>query len=745
MAVIIYLQKDKYICMKNILLILLIIFTSSCSFRKDFKVLDRLEPIIEPIVEPIKEFLIENTLENNSKVIIRDKWNVPHIYGHSDADAAFSLAYAHAQDDFHTIHEAILKARGEYASVYGAGPNKINAIFDYMVGLLKLWEIIDEKYYTDLSPETISLCEAYADGINAYIEHNKKNIKQYVYPLSGKDVVAGFLHKTPTFYKLPFFLSDLYTKNPEDIPSEYTTGDTIEILKNLDIKGSNVYAVSPDKTNKGETYLAINAHQPFDGELAWYEAHINSNEGWNMLGGLFPGSPVVLVGHNKYLGWGHTVNNPDIVDIYNLEINPDNGNQYWFDGEWIDFESFDVTIKIKVLGKALYNYKEKAFWSIHGPVIKGEKATYAVKYSKADDIRIIEQWYKMNKATNFDQWKNAMEMMSIPMFNAGYADNKGNIFYLYNASLPIRNEKYNWKKVLPGNTSNALWSKYLEFDNLPMVKNPSTGYIQNCNSTPFITTNSNDDPDKSKYSKTFGIETHMTNRALRALETFGQDSSITYQEFKNYKFDKYYSKNSSMAFLVKRAIKLLEGNYFHNSFEDSTIDKTKEIFTNWDLSTGIENQNATLPILSFAKIIDLPPTSVGDSTIVKDMSFAMNYLINSHSALDVKWGDVNRLIRGETNLPLSGGPDIARAVYGIPQSNGQLKAIAGDCYILFSVWNQRGKVYSESIHQYGSATQDINSEHYDNQTKLYSNEKFKKMSIYKKDVIKGAKNVLVLD
>ena len=156
-----------------------------------------------------------------------------------------------------------------------------------------------------------------------------------------------------------FFLSDLYTKSPDKIPSHYTTGDTIEILKSLDIKGSNVYAVSPELSENGDTFLAINSHQPFDGGLAWYEAHINSNEGWNMLGGLFPGSPVILVGHNENLGWGHTVNKPDIVDIYELEVNPNNDNQYFFDGEWLEFESFDVSIDIKVLGKASIKHKEK--------------------------------------------------------------------------------------------------------------------------------------------------------------------------------------------------------------------------------------------------------------------------------------------------------------------------------------------------------------------------------------------------
>ena len=124
-------------------------------------------------------------------------------------------------------------------------------------------------------------------------------------------------------------------------------------------------------------------------------------------------------------------------------MNPENDNQYLFDGEWLDLEQYNVDIGIKGIGHLGISHSEPAFWSIHGPVIKGEYATYAIRYSWEDNIKIIEQWYKMNKATNFDEWMNAMGMMSIPMFNAGYADKEGNIFYIYNASLPIRNENYN--------------------------------------------------------------------------------------------------------------------------------------------------------------------------------------------------------------------------------------------------------------------------------------------------------------
>ena len=137
-----------------------LVLINSCSLRKDYKLQDSID-----IIQLSPNQNIDKVLNDNNRVIIRDKWGVPHIYGHTDADAGFALAYANAQDDFFNIQEAVLKARGKYASIYGPGPNKLYAIFDYMVGLLKIWEIVETNYYTDLSEQTIILCESYADGI----------------------------------------------------------------------------------------------------------------------------------------------------------------------------------------------------------------------------------------------------------------------------------------------------------------------------------------------------------------------------------------------------------------------------------------------------------------------------------------------------------------------------------------------------------------------------------------------------
>ena len=165
-------------------------------------------------------------------------------------------------------------------------------------------------------------------------------------------------------------------------------------------KGSNVFAVASHRSADEKVRLAINSHQPWDGQFVWYEAHINSEEGWNMIGGLFPGSPVVLVGHNDHLGWGHTVNAPDLIDVYELELHPNNPYQYKIDDEWKHFIVKDIPIEVRLFGLFNWTFYKEALWSIHGPVLKGKHATYAIRFANYNNIQMVEQWYRMNKATN---------------------------------------------------------------------------------------------------------------------------------------------------------------------------------------------------------------------------------------------------------------------------------------------------------------------------------------------------------
>jgi len=634
--------------------------------------------------------------------ILRDSWGVPHIFGTTDPDVAFGLAYAHAEDDFATLQDTLLAARGQLASVYG----RKAAISDFMVHFFRVWDFVDQKYETDLSPETRAICEAYAEGTNYYASLHPGEVRRGVLPVSGKDIVAGFVHKLPFFFRTDIVLEELMGPERKRKLSARATAQTSSLSFPTEWgAGSNAFAVASGRSADGKTRLCSNSHQPWDGPVAWYEVHLHSERGWDMTGGLFPGSPVVFNGHNRNISWTSTNNYPDLVDVYVLDINPDNPSQYRFDGEWRDLEVRTAPIKVKLLGPISWTFKREALWSVYGPVLRRPHGTYALRYAGIGEIRMVEQWYRMDKAHNFDEWIEAMRMMTLPMFNYTYADKEGSIYYLYNALLPLRADGYDWTQYLPGDTSETLWTEYLPLDKLPQIKNPASGFLQNCNNTPYQTTIGPDNPKPEDYSPTFGIEFRMTNRAVRALELFGSDESITEEEFYEYKYDMSYSKESYAGDVIQRILAAPPS-------DDPVVREAVEVLRKWDLRTNTENPNAAIGALTISfKGAEGPD-------LMETFADIAHKLKKAHGRVDVPWGEVNRLRRGKVDLALGGGPDIVRAVGG-KFADGRVTGAKGDSYVLFVTWDENS-VVARSIVPYGTATLDENSPHYADQAPLFA-------------------------
>lgn len=671
--------------------------------------------------------------------ILRDTWGVPHIFGKTDPDVAFGLAYAHCEDDFLTIEDTMIAGRSLGGSINGVDA----AAIDFIVHLLGVWDDVNAKYETDLSPETRALCEAYAEGVNYYAELHPDKVRiAEVFPVTGKDVVVGFVFKSPFFYGLDSAVLELFgperkrevsekTASAKSIDLTTALASTREYLTSTLPTGSNTFAIGPSRSADGSTFLAVNSHQPYTGPVAWYEAHLHSEEGWDAVGGLFPGMPLIGHGHNRDLGWAMTVNSPDLVDIYVLDINPDNPDQYLFDGEWLDFEIKEVTLAVKVSPKSDMTMKvrREVVRSVHGPVLRQKHGVYAIRYAGMGDIRQVEQWYRMNKATNLEEWTDAMRMQAIASLNVAYADKEGNILYLYNAKMPIRTPGYDYEKYLPGNTSETLWQGYVPFSDLPQVLNPESGLIQNCNSSPFRTTVGPGNPDPENYPLNLGIETHMSNRALRALEIFGGDESITKEEFYRYKYDMKYSRESFMNHCMQALFTAADAGEIDDS-------EALGLLRNWDLSTHPESRAAALAVMTV-----LPNFRGNDGTVpsakvlAESLDEAAARLKEKHGRIDVPWSDVNRLIRGETDLGIGGGPDILHAVYGaLDEETARYKARAGDTYVLLVDWDADGNVSSRSIHQFGSATLDESSPHYDDQAELFVRRELKPVWMDESDI-----------
>lgn len=648
--------------------------------------------------------------------VLRDVWGVPHIFGKSDADVAFGLAYAHAEDDFKTIQQTFLAARGRLAEVLG----RKYAPVDYMVALLRVWDFVEAGYDTALSAKMRAVLEGYAAGLNHYAALHRRETLPGLFPLTGKDVIASFLLKLPFFFGLHETIKRLHEgPPPKPRPAKEVAQRQAPELDWTPAFGSNTFAVAPTRQAQGKTLLAINSHQPWEGPFTWYEVHLRSEEGWDMVGGVFPGTPVVFHGHNRHLGWAHTVNKPDLVDVYELEIHPDNPNLYRFDGRWRKLEVRKVPIRVKIFGPIKWTKKVEVLWSVYGPTIRRPYGTYAIRYAGMGDVRAVEQWYRMNKARNFQEWLAALRMQAIPMFNIGYADAEGNIAYFYNATVPVRDETYDWSGTLPGNTSETLWTRYLPLERLPQVVNPSSGFIQNCNSTPFRTTVGPDNPRLEDFSHTMGIGLGLTNRARRALELFGADSSITEEEFYQYKFDVTYSKDSQVARYVQQIL--------NTPPPDSPLAREAlRVLAAWDLRSNPENRSAALAILTLKTCHELREQNGGEEPdMMAVLVQTARKLQERFGRIDVEWQQVNRLIRGKVDLGLGGSPDVLHAVYGEEMEDGRLRGFVGDCFMMLVSWDRDGRVSSRSIHQYGSATSREDSPHYADQAPLFVQNRLK--------------------
>jgi len=633
--------------------------------------------------------------KNYDPLIERDRFGVPHISGARDVDVAFGMGYAHSEDDFATIVDAVLATRGTAAAVKG----KDAAIGDYLVRLLRVWEKVAAGYESQITPANRAIMQAYADGVNLYAAQHKNQVPAGVVPLSGRDVAAGTIFRGPFFYGLDKVLKGITEKAPARDMSPP--------------KGSNGVAIAPSRSADGATRLLVNSHQPYEGPVAWYEAVLDSGEGWHVAGGFFPGSPFMLHGHNAHLGWASTVNKPDLSDVYRLKTDPAKPGQYFFDGKWRAFEKSVASFRVKIFGPILWTVNRDVLWSVHGPVFETDHGTFALSYAGEHEVRQPNQYMAMNKARSLEEWRAAMAIQALPSINFIYADDRGNIGYLSNGQFPLRKDGVDWAGTLPGDRRDLVWTGRVPFAQLPQIWNPRAGYVFNSNNNPLIATDPADNIKPESFARNLGLQTNMTNRAHRVLETYARDTSITAQEFDMYKYDLAYSPDSVLAGLITQALA-------YDAKGNADLAAAQAILKRWDRRTDLRNRGAALAVLMGEPIGRALEQGEPTPQLRPALDAAIAHLRKHFGRLDPEWGQVNRLRRGKVDLPIAGGPDVFRAVYGKKQDDGTLTAAGGDTFIMFVTWDKAGKLSSRSIHQFGSATLDSASPHYADQAPLFA-------------------------
>ena len=267
-------------------------------------------------------------IEFSAIKIARDTYGVPHIIAKTDAEVAYGLAWAQCEDQFITLQELMAACKGMLGEIKG----KEGLVADFGIKFMGLQEIAKANYKRDVTGKFKTYLESFVAGVNAYATlHPEEVVLDDLFPITGQDVIVGYL------------LGNLEVSHAGKDLAKILNGTILKEL-NTDVpKGSNAIAISKRKTTDDKTYLAINSHQPLEGWYSWYEAHLVSDEGMNILGGTFAGGICIFHGANENLAWAHTVNHADFSDVYQLEMNPKNDNQYKFDGEWLELKKKKYT------------------------------------------------------------------------------------------------------------------------------------------------------------------------------------------------------------------------------------------------------------------------------------------------------------------------------------------------------------------------------------------------------------------
>ncbi len=676
--------------------------------------------------------LARKTAETYDARIIRDGYGVPHIFGKRDADVAFGFGYAHAEDDWLTIQDTLIAARGKSAEYKG----KAVAPQDYLYDLFKIGQNVAENYEAQVSPDAKAIAQAYAAAMNLYAVNNPYEVLPNILPVTEQDILAGFAWATPFFYRLDKDLEALFTAEDRPSVSPWERTSSLDIPDA--VRGSNAFAVAPTRSADGHTRLIANAHQPMTGPYAWYEAHLVSEEGMNTLGGTFPGVPIMAQGVTPNLGWTHTVNLPDLIDVYALEVDDfKKPMQYKLDGKLIDFERTKSAFRVKLFGPFSLPIKRDVLWSKHGPVLSTPTGHYAIRFAglgtlDPGGLGALDQWLAMNKAANMAEWRAALESQGVLSFNIVYGDRKGNIGAIYNARMPRRIEGPKWKEILPGDRSELIWQNFRSVGDLPQIWNPPCGWVFSANATPFNITDAACNNNRADFSETFGLEDRVTNRSRRALALLGTDEAISREELLRYRADTKYAPESE---LMKLVVELVT-----TPSKDEDIKEAQEILHNWDGDTSKSSRGAALAVITGTRVLGYEYLERERDDPMAALAETATELRAQFGRIDPEWGQVNRIIRGDVSVPLNGAPDVLRAIYadrdGIAKE-GVLNAFAGDTHIIVGDWAANGSLTVDSIHNYGSATLDESSPHYADQVELFSQGGYKRIAMTLEAVLAG--------
>jgi len=694
-----------------------------------------------------RKALVRFEAEAKAVTIVRDNWGVPHIYGKTDAEAVFGLMYAECEDNFKGIEQNYLYQLGRLTEVDG------DKSLSSDIQLQMIADTADAiKDYHNAAPGFRRLMEAFADGVNYYLYKHpevKPAVFQHFEPWYALMFTDGSVSATVTGGLTLEDTRNFYGKGDENTGAVYRPGmDEREI-------GSNGFAIAPLRSASGHALLYINPHVPF---YFRSEVQMVSEEGLNVYGAVTWGQFFVYQGFNRHCGWMHTSSNADVGDLYAEKvINKDGHWFYEYNGVLKRVTERKLVLKVKN-GDHILERTITGYYTHHGPVLGSRDGKWlALKANNRSYRALLESWL-ITKARTFAEYKKAMGLLSNGTNNTVYADDQGNIAFWYGNFMPKRDPKLDWTLPVDGSTPATEWQGLHSLDEIVHVYNPATGWIQNCNSTPFASSGKSS-PDKNKYPAYMAPD-GQNYRAVNAIKLLQNAQNLTLDSLIARGYDHYLAAFEVLLPALFKAYELAPDS------EKQLLAEPVALLKQWDRRSAANSIATSLAVEWGALMMRmLPPAASAEAgtyqtkrveTLVSNLparrytdnlTQAVNDLAKRYGTWKTPWGDINRYQRPADGLTFSDSQP-SMPVGQTSSLFGQLPSFvshtmntqkrygySGNSFIAAVEFGTRIKAKTVVT---GGESFNSASKNYTDQAGMYIEGKFKDVFFYKKDVLKHA-------
>lgn len=571
--------------------------------------------------------------------VVRDSWGVPHIYASNAHDLFFAQGYVHAQDRFWQMEFWRRIGSGRLAEILGE-----SALPDDRFIRTLGWHRTAAQELELMDGKDLAVLDAYAEGINAYASTHRgrlgleftmlglTGVKFEPEPWTPMDtltwakVMAWDLggNRTDEILRAQIgarlgtsAISKLMPPYPDDYPvivPHPLTGATLETVPDAvvsthflgegDDLGSNSWAISGERTETGEPLLANDPHLGIQMPSIWYEIGLHCDPvgpdcPYNVVGSSFASTPGVVIGHNEHIAWGVTNLGPDVQDLFIERINPENPNQYEYQGKWMDMEI--VQEEIAVSGRqepVVVNVR----FTRHGPIINdvvgGTESEWAFgwqplafSWTALQPGTLIHSLILLDQATNWEEFREAISYWDVPSQNFVYADVDGNIGYQAPGRIPIRGSG-DGSMPAPGWTGEYEWEGYIPFDELPRAFNPPEGYVATANHAVV----------GSDFPYFISMDWDPGYRARRIVEMLESDASVSLADIQT------MQGNSSPVWVddvLPHLLILPVTDTGRSASEERRLMEALELLRNWDGRSGRDSAAPALLEAFRLRLIDL--------------------------------------------------------------------------------------------------------------------------------------------